>query len=131
MVIRVINLYVCMSTFALKAFIPLQDGETKRLADDENLDVSQAMGGIVTTGTMNIEADNNDVLPDAHNTVHDLEKRAVELKKLHPIGGLSSVSAEMVAVKHTDEQQKGVDAKHEHTLYLCQRDYKQPCPLVS
>lgn len=90
---------------------------TKRIADDEDLNISDSMGDIVSKGTMTLKGDEEDLLPGSHNLVHDLEERAVELKTLHP------------NVKHTERQKEERDAKHNHTINLCQRDYTHPCPL--
>ncbi|GIX64300.1 CPW-WPC family protein [Babesia caballi] len=96
-------------------------GRAEHLADDQSLNVSQSMGSVTSTTTMNLDAGDPNILPTAHNLehslLHKLEEKAVEIKREHP------------TKKHMDEQKKEADAKHEHTIHLCQRDYSQPCPL--
>ncbi|CDR95320.1 Plasmodium falciparum CPW-WPC domain containing protein, putative [Babesia bigemina] len=100
-----------------------QRDESTRLADDSNLEVGDSMGGMASTATMNLDPDDPNILPDAHNIGHNLvnklEERAVE------------IADKIAKHRHTesDKEKKEADAKHDQTLFLCQRDYSQPCPL--
>ncbi|ORM40814.1 uncharacterized protein BXIN_2276 [Babesia sp. Xinjiang] len=121
MIIALVWTLLAASTVSGLLEIDRQETETKRLADDPNLEVAQSSANIAAKGTLSLDADNTDILPNAHNLQRELlpyiEERAVDIKKQLHRGTQS------------EERKREADAKHEHTIHLCQRDYKQPCPL--
>ncbi|GFE54747.1 plasmodium falciparum CPW-WPC domain containing protein, putative [Babesia ovis] len=121
MKIAILWTLLAVSSISCLRDVDNEETEPTRLADDPNLDVSASTADIASKSTLNLDEDNTDILPDAHNLKSDLlpyiEERATEIRQQHPRD------------THSEERKKKLDSKHEHTINLCQRDYTKPCPL--